>query len=64
MKNTTNSKTKEIGRFTPAMLAEQKLTLGDLPPSVYNHDTQTREFINGDMGPSMLPDTLFDGERS
>jgi len=50
--------------FTPAQLAQQKLTLGDLPASVYNHETQTREFLDGKQAPTMAPDTAFDGEKS
>jgi hypothetical protein len=50
--------------FTPAMLAEQKMTLSDLPPSVYDHETQTRKFPEGVEPPVMLPDTKFDGESS
>jgi hypothetical protein len=51
--------------FTPAMLAEKKLTLGDLPPSVYDHETQTRKFGDDDKAPpSLAPDTQFDGEKS
>jgi hypothetical protein len=49
--------------FTPAELAEIKLTLNDLPPSVYDHDTQTREFVDGAPVP-LVPDTTFDGESS
>jgi len=48
--------------FTPAKLAEQKMTLGDLPPSVYDHETQTRKF-DGEV-PALAPDTRFDGEQS
>ena len=49
--------------FTPAMLSEEKTTLDDLTPSVYDHETQTRKFLAG--GPDVLPasDTQFDGER-
>ena len=50
--------------FTPAMLAEQKMTLSDLPPSVYDHETQTRKFPEGVSVPAMVPDTKFDGESS
>ena len=50
--------------FTPAMLAQQKLTLGDLPPSVYDHETQTRKFPDGQAVPPLAPDTRFDGESS
>lgn len=50
--------------FTPAMLAEQKMTLSDLPPSVYDHETQTRKFPEGQPIPAMAPDTKFDGESS
>jgi hypothetical protein len=50
--------------FTPAMLAEQKLTLGDLPPSVYDHETQTRKFKDGETVEALAPDTRFDGESS
>jgi hypothetical protein len=50
--------------FTPAMLSEEKTTLDDFTPSVYDHETQTRKFIGGT--PAGLPasDTQFDGERS
>ncbi|MHB1954047.1 MAG: hypothetical protein ACYCOU_09900 [Sulfobacillus sp.] len=50
--------------LTPAMLAEQKLTLGDLPPSVYDHATQTRKFSEDAKIPALAPDTTFDGESS
>jgi hypothetical protein len=50
--------------FTPAMLAERKLTLGDLPPSVYDHETQTRKFPDGEIIAALAPDTRFDGESS
>jgi len=50
--------------FTPAMLAEQKLTLGDLPPSTYDHETQTRKFPDGETVQPLAPDTQFDGEKS
>lgn len=50
--------------FTPAMLAEKKLTLGDLPPSVYDHETQTRKFDDDIVPPALAPDTQFDGEKS
>ena len=50
--------------FTPATLAELKLTLGDLPPSVYDHETQTRKFADGQAVPPLAPDTAFDGEKT
>ena len=50
--------------FTPAMLAELKLTLGDMPPSVYDHETQTRKFSDGDTTPFLEPSTQFDGEST
>jgi hypothetical protein len=55
---------KGICMFTPAMLAQQKLTLGDLPPSVYDHETQTRKFLGDETAPPLVPDTQFDGESS
>ena len=48
--------------FTPEELAEQKLTLGDLPPSAYDHKTQTRKFPEGERTPLLTPATSFDGE--
>ena len=45
-------------------LAEQKLTLGDFPPGVYDHNTQTREFRDGEKVPLMAPSTMFDQEAS
>lgn len=50
--------------ITPAMLAELKVTLGDLPKSVYEHQTQTRQFPDGQVVQPLAPDTMFDGERS
>lgn len=50
--------------FTPATLAELKLTLGDLPSSVYDHETQTRKFPEGHAVPPLAPDTTFDGEST
>lgn len=50
--------------FTPESLAKQKLTLGDLPPSVYDHKTQTRKFPEGARTPLMTPATSFDGESA
>ncbi len=50
--------------FTPALLAQQKLTLGDLPPSIYDHETQTRKFPDDQSVPPLAPDTRFDGESS
>jgi hypothetical protein len=54
----------ERSMFTPEKLAEQKLTLSDLPPSVYDHETQTRKFPDGEKVPLMTPSTNFDGESS
>jgi hypothetical protein len=56
--------TPERSMFTPEKLAEQKLTLGDLPPSVYDHETQTRKFPEGEKTPLMTPSTNFDGESA
>lgn len=50
--------------FTPEKLAEQKLTLSDLPPSMYDHKTQTRKFRDDKKVPLMTPSTNFDGESS
>jgi hypothetical protein len=50
--------------FTPEMLAELKVTLDDLPQSFYDHDTQTRKFVNEENRPVMYPSTGFDGEQS
>jgi len=50
--------------FTPEELAAQKLTLGDFPPSVYDHETQTRKFPDGEKTPLMTPSTQFDQESS
>jgi len=49
--------------ITPVMLAKLKLTLGDLPESTYDHETQTRKFLDSE-APAPLPDTQFDGESS
>lgn len=62
--NAAGSSPAEIGGFTPATLAARKLTLADMPPSAYDHETQTRKFLDGEQAPSMAPDTLFDGEKS
>jgi hypothetical protein len=50
--------------FTPEELAEQKITLGDLPQGVYDHETQTRKFPDGEQVPAMTPSTTFDQESS
>jgi hypothetical protein len=55
---------RERRMFTPEKLAEQKLTLADLPPSEYDHETQTRKFPDGEKVPLMTPSTNFDGESS
>jgi hypothetical protein len=62
--NTTNDNgLQELGMFTPAMLAKQRMTLTDMPQGVYDHKTQTRTFPSGEKV-LMLPDTQFDGETS
>ena len=63
MNETSRNLSKETDGFTPAKLAVVKLTLADMPPSAYDHQTQTRKFADG-QAPSMLPDTMFDGEST
>jgi len=48
--------------FTAAELAQKKLTVADLPESVYDHETQTRKFPDGANVPAMTSSTMFDGE--
>ena len=62
MKATSSNGPENVQGFTPAKLGEVKLTLADMPPSTYDHETQTREFSGG-QAPLTLPDTMFDGER-
>jgi hypothetical protein len=50
--------------FTPEMLAELKVTLDDLPQSIYDHKTQTRKYVDEASKPVMYPSTGFDGETS
>ena len=51
--------------FTPAKLSKEKKTLEDLPPSAYDHLTQTRKRIDGaDFLPAIASDTQFDGEST
>jgi hypothetical protein len=64
MKATTDNVSAESVEFTPAMLAERKLTLADMPPSDYDHETQTRKFPDDERAPWLAPDTMFDGEKS
>ena len=64
MKATREDVPAELAGFTPAMLAERKLTLADMPPSDYDHETQTRKFPDSERTPWLAPDTMFDGEKS
>jgi hypothetical protein len=51
--------------FTPANLSKEKKTIDQLPPSAYDHLTQTRKPIDGnDFLPAIASDTQFDGERT